>query len=421
MAHDITMKRYDATLNNGNGDWVDLYPKTKAGNLYTADGTTKIFDSNDKLQSTYIDLATTVTGTGDGASKPVTSGAVASAIQTATEDLTEIAEGKTKTFVTDLVPNNTSNPTGYYILAESSSTVKSVGTNIQYSTAGIHPYEVTSSTTTLDLNEYIAWYCVEAAAQAGYYKITYVINNDGSWTGTNDTSGNIHVGDNLLITDVAFPDFWFTTTAGYSLSILETAKIDLSDYQLKVPKLGSTTKPVYTSADGTFAECSTYAGGTVVNLNGSLKGGDTAAFYAPTGSGTANQILISAGANSSPTWTSTTDTYTTLGNGIFGQAGAYSLWSNTVHTTGNVSQTITGTKTFSAAPQLNLGASFKAGSTNNYITVTGQTTSGNVQISLPTSTGTLALQSELNTTYLSLESSAPSNPITGDLWFAYTA
>ena len=51
-------------------------------------------------------------------------------------------------------------------------------------------------------------------------------------------------------------------------------------------KLGSTTKgsaskPIYLSS-GTATECSTYAGGTAVTLNGSSKAGATASFYAPT-------------------------------------------------------------------------------------------------------------------------------------------
>lgn len=75
----------------------------------------------------------------------------------------------------------------------------------------------------------------------------------------------------------------------------------LAGKQNKVSKLGSTSKPVYVSADGTFAETSTYAGGTAVTLNGSGKGGSTASFYAPTGAGTSGYILKSNGSGA-PTW-----------------------------------------------------------------------------------------------------------------------
>lgn len=84
----------------------------------------------------------------------------------------------------------------------------------------------------------------------------------------------------------------------YTKTEVDTA---LGGKQAKVAKLGSTTKPLYTSAAGTFAECSTYAGGTAVTLNGTSKGASTASFYAPTTVGTAGQYLKSAGSGA-PTW-----------------------------------------------------------------------------------------------------------------------
>lgn len=65
---------------------------------------------------------------------------------------------------------------------------------------------------------------------------------------------------------------------------------------------GSATKPIYLSS-GTPTECSTYAGGTAVTLNGSSKAATTASFYAPTSVGSANQFLMSNGSGA-PTWTS---------------------------------------------------------------------------------------------------------------------
>lgn len=70
-------------------------------------------------------------------------------------------------------------------------------------------------------------------------------------------------------------------------------------------KLGSTTKgsvskPIYLSS-GTATECSTYAGGTAVTLNGSSKSANTASFYAPTSAGTSGYILQSNGSGA-PTW-----------------------------------------------------------------------------------------------------------------------
>ena len=76
---------------------------------------------------------------------------------------------------------------------------------------------------------------------------------------------------------------------------------DISGKQDKVAKFGSTTKPIYTSAAGTFAECSTYAGGTAVTLNGTSKAASTASMYAPTSAGTSGQVLVSSGSGA-PTW-----------------------------------------------------------------------------------------------------------------------
>lgn len=82
-----------------------------------------------------------------------------------------------------------------------------------------------------------------------------------------------------------------------------TTQADLSGKQDTIPAKGSTTKPVYFSAAGTVAECSTYAGGTKVTLNGTNKGGSAITVYAPTATGTAGQYLKSAGSGA-PTWES---------------------------------------------------------------------------------------------------------------------
>ena len=64
---------------------------------------------------------------------------------------------------------------------------------------------------------------------------------------------------------------------------------------------GSTTKPIYVPNTGIVTECSTYAGGTKVTLNGTDKGASDASFYAPTSVGTSGQYLKSSGSGA-PTW-----------------------------------------------------------------------------------------------------------------------
>ena len=67
--------------------------------------------------------------------------------------------------------------------------------------------------------------------------------------------------------------------------------------------LGTINQPVYLSA-GTIIAGSTYAGGTLVNLNGSDMGATAVNIYAATSSGTSGQFLISSGENNAPTWVS---------------------------------------------------------------------------------------------------------------------
>ena len=90
---------------------------------------------------------------------------------------------------------------------------------------------------------------------------------------------------------------------GTDVSLVTTGeKYTWNNKQNSVSALGSTTKPVYTSAAGTFAECSTYAGGTAVTLNGTSKAGSSASFYAPTSVGSSGQYLKSTGSGE-PSWT----------------------------------------------------------------------------------------------------------------------
>lgn len=65
--------------------------------------------------------------------------------------------------------------------------------------------------------------------------------------------------------------------------------------------IGTTTKPVYYTGSA-LAECSTYAGGTAVTLNGESKAASTASLYAPTALGSNGQVLSSNG--SSLSWLS---------------------------------------------------------------------------------------------------------------------
>lgn len=77
--------------------------------------------------------------------------------------------------------------------------------------------------------------------------------------------------------------------------------------------LGSATKPIYLN-NGTATECSTYAGGTAVTLNGASYAGSAASFYAPTASGSNNNFLKSTGSGA-PSWVSASSLRETIGLG----------------------------------------------------------------------------------------------------------
>lgn len=97
-------------------------------------------------------------------------------------------------------------------------------------------------------------------------------------------------------------------SGGTDTSLVTTGeKYTWNNKQDKVAKLGSTSKPVYVSADGTFAETKAYGGGTAVTFNGTSKAGSTASFYAPTTVGTSGQVLQSNGSGA-PTWVDSTTT-----------------------------------------------------------------------------------------------------------------
>lgn len=88
-------------------------------------------------------------------------------------------------------------------------------------------------------------------------------------------SGTITLGSSTISSENA-------SSGGTDVSLVTTGeKYTWNEKQSQVSALGSTTKPVYTSTAGTFSECSTYAGGTAVTLNGTSKAADTASFYAP--------------------------------------------------------------------------------------------------------------------------------------------
>ncbi len=109
---------------------------------------------------------------------------------------------------------------------------------------------------------------------------TYTLTQDS----TNQATINFQSSASATATSITINNVANATTAAYLGS--ETK--------------GSTTKPIYLD-QGVAKECKAYAGGTVVSLNGSIKSGSGASFYAPTEAGTKDQILVSNGSGA-PIW-----------------------------------------------------------------------------------------------------------------------
>lgn len=97
-----------------------------------------------------------------------------------------------------------------------------------------------------------------------------------------------------------------------TLAVLDTGSSTQPVYFSQgVPKasnanVGGNTTPIYFK-NGVITSCSNYAGGTQVVLNGINRRTLQASFYAPTSSGSNNQVLISQGENTSPTWITADD------------------------------------------------------------------------------------------------------------------
>lgn len=135
---------------------------------------------------------------------------------------------------------------------------------------------------------------------------TSELTNDSGYTTNTGTVTSVRVQAGTGLTSSTSTAS--TTTLDTTISIASNYKLlttteynTLNAKQSKISALGSTTKPVYFSSDGVASECSTYAGGTAITLNGTSKAASTASFYAPTSLGTNGQLLSSNG--SSLVWT----------------------------------------------------------------------------------------------------------------------
>lgn len=194
--------------------------------------------------SSYKVLSTGNITAGDGTHLP-TAGLVVnyvtSAIKDTRDNLVAIAEGKTKA----------------YTISASETINKSFYTNE-------HTVTITTPTTTM---------------------ITTV---GGELVKISD----LKIGDLIFLANSNLPDRWLgVLSETQAIFYAVEGKTDLSGYQVKLTKTGDLDKPIYVSAAGTISECTKYAGGTSINLNGANEAGRAVTFYAPTSLGNAGSIL----------------------------------------------------------------------------------------------------------------------------------
>lgn len=140
------------------------------------------------------------------------------------------------------------------------------------------------------------------AKTSGLYKIT--VNNLGHVSAATAVTKSD-------ITGLGIPAQNTTYSAGTGISLSGTT---FSNSGVRSISAGSTNGTISVNTNGTSTDIAvkglgsnaynstTYAGGTKVTLNGSSKGGSTAAFYAPTAHGTPGQILKSDGSGKAPIW-----------------------------------------------------------------------------------------------------------------------
>lgn len=167
---------------------------------------------------------------------------------------------------------------------------------------------------------------------------------------------NLHISAGLLSNRASALESYFTNGIANNAARLSNTSA-----------IGSTTKPVYFTANGVPSACSDYAGGTAVTLNGTSKAANTASFYAPTGAGTSGQILKStAGA---PEWINqsaiTAGALTTVSK---------TAWGQTYWTSGGVPTNVSGDMSsvgniaFQASGK-NIGGTLYFDTTNHYLGV----------------------------------------------------
>lgn len=216
---------------------------------------------------------------------------VADEVSDATQNLIEIVEGKTKTYVIDA----TRSDAGYSNLIFTSRDA-SISANIADK---FKTNDGDCLASDLKLGDVILVYntgypdrWVSQITTDKVYFAELEVDLSGFVTGTKLIADTIILGNgssgvktsNATITSsiTNIPSTW--------TNIPNIGAI-INYVQPKLDALGSTIEPIYVSSAGTIAKCTRYAGGTSINLNGEDSAGKAVTFYAPITLGNAGTIL----------------------------------------------------------------------------------------------------------------------------------
>lgn len=434
MATPITIKRYDGS------NWEELNPATTIAQV---DGLESRLTTIENGKQDKSNLVTSVSSSSSDTQYPS-----AKLFYTTTTGIMEVAEGKTASYTTQVLPHTNGkkyllcggNEITSTIIIPTDATIDAFN-NITVDGKTIHLFEVTDSSDSLpNFSSYI--YLYKLRYSGGDYTIA------GSLSDTNIKTSDLNVGDILFLIPTDLPDFWWT---GSAFSKLETTKTDLSDYvTLETAQTISGAKEfsnTITVSDG--ANGSTITGGnylTITNNNAGVQiTGTGEAFTIGSStykwkldingsSGTSGQTLI-IDSNGKPNWGTATDndhypTTFTWSNGTtagptgsltgnsgfsavsFGAIPAAGSSQSGIVTTG--SQTFSGNKTFLDSSIFNTSIAVRGGS--NYATISASSSlSGDIALTLPSQTGTLSLVQTF------LDSNQPSGAHAGDIWFQSAA
>lgn len=300
-------------------------------------------------------------------------------------DIVEIAEGRTKTYITTLY---TTNNKKYLCFGDDSV----IGEEVISDVSDLHTVEITSSTNSFELtDDYTYFYSVKYDSD----NERYIVDGDAS-----ADIGSLKKGDIILITDLEYPDFWIYEDGNFFVSKLETTKQDLSPYLTAVSYDSSSHKITYTKSSGSTDVVDLDNFASLNNSTGEISIGGVS--KTPLYSHKYRAIKV-AGTQQISDSSNTALNFLNSGNVTF-------TWDST--NTGVKASVDLSSYATKASP------TFTGTITMPFSSAGFVKTNASGVLSVDTTTYLSSIPSDYHKIYYSASSSAPSSPSTGDFWIA---